>query len=105
MFAGIAGGLLVFTGLWHATEWMMDGRRRDTWALVPVGILYLILGALIALGIGGMATQIIAAGCVAVGGGMAFVRRAQLDIRRWVIWAFIVIDVAIVMAVLGAVLR
>jgi hypothetical protein len=34
MYAGIAGGLLVFTGIWHATEWMMDGRRRDTWALV-----------------------------------------------------------------------
>ena len=34
MYAGIAGGLLVFTGIWHATEWMMDGRRRDTWAPV-----------------------------------------------------------------------
>ena len=37
MFAGIAAALLVFTGIWHATEFLMDGRRQDTVRLIPVG--------------------------------------------------------------------
>ena len=24
MYAGLAGGLLVFTRFWHVTEWLMD---------------------------------------------------------------------------------
>ena len=36
---GAAGSLLVFTGIWHAFEWAMHGRNRDTARLVPVGVL------------------------------------------------------------------
>ena len=38
MWAGLAGGLLVFTGIWHATEFLMGGRTADTRRLIPVGI-------------------------------------------------------------------
>ena len=102
MYAGIAGGLLVFTGLWHAFEWMMDGRRRDTWALVPVGILYLILGCLVVMSTGGAIVQIIALVVVAAGGSFAFMRRNEFEIRKWVTWAFILIDVVIVIALILA---
>lgn len=100
MYAGIAGALLVFTGIWHATEWMMDGRRRDTWALVPFGFIYLILGCLIVGSVGGAITQIVALIAVAFGGSVAFMRRAQFDIRKWVTWSFIIIDLIILVALL-----
>ena len=104
MYAGIAGGLLVFTGIWHATEWMMDGRRRDTWALVPVGLVYLILGYLLVTLFGGAITQVVALAAAAFGGTLAFMRRDQLEIRKWVIWAFIIINVIIVVALVLAML-
>lgn len=53
MYAGLAGGLLVFTGFWHVTEWLMDGRRRDTLLLVPAGLIYLVLGYLLVTITGG----------------------------------------------------
>lgn len=104
MYAGLAGGLLVFTGIWHATEWMMDGRRRDTWALVPFGLLYLVLGYLIVTLVGGTTVQAAALVLAAFGGTVAFVRRNQFEIRKWVTWAFIIIDVIIVVALLMAIL-
>ena len=53
MYAGLAGGLLVFTGFWHVTEWPIDGRRRDTLLLVPAGLIYLVLGYLLVTITGG----------------------------------------------------
>lgn len=100
MYAGMADGLLVFTGIWHATEWMMDGRRRDTWALVPVGLVYLTLGYMVIMSIGGAATQIVALIAVAAGGSVAFKLRDQFQIRKWVTWAFILIDVAIALSLI-----
>ncbi|SMX26085.1 hypothetical protein TRP8649_00158 [Pelagimonas phthalicica] len=100
MYTGIAGGLLVFTGIWHATEWMMDGRRRDTWALVPVGLVYLALGYMVATSIGGAATQIIALIAVTAGGTIAFKRRDQFEIRKWVTWSFILIDMLIALSLI-----
>ena len=100
MSIGIAGALLVFTGGWHATEWMMDGRRRDTLVLVPIGLIYLLFGWRLVTSTGGTAVAIAAMISVAVGGSLAFFRRKQLSIRSWVVWAFIVIDVAIFAALL-----
>jgi hypothetical protein len=100
MYAGIAGGLLVFTGIWHATEWLMDGRRRDTWALVPFGLIYLVLGYLLVTITGGAIVQIVALAAVAFGGSIAFLRRNQFEIRKWVTWAFITVDVIIALALL-----
>ena len=96
MYVGIAGALLVFTGVWHATEWMMDGRRRDTWALVPFGIVYLVLGCLLVTATGGSLTMIVALLAAAYGGAVAFSRRYTLKVRRWVTWSFILIDVVVV---------
>lgn len=103
MFAGIAAGLLVFTGVWHATEWLMDGRRRDTWMLVPSGILFLVLGLLIVCGAGAVvqAIALLASACGAV---FAYTRRDMFDIRKWVTWTFIVLDVLIVLCLLMALL-
>lgn len=104
MFAGIAGGLLVFTGFWHATEWLMDGRRRDTWMLVPVGLVYMLLGALIVMSVGGLITQVVALLAVSAGGAGAYMRRHDFTIRKWVTWTFIAIDVLIVVSLIIAML-
>lgn len=105
MYAGFAGALLVFTGVWRSTEWMMDGRRRDTWALVPVGLAFLVFGYLIVMSVGGTIPKIAALLAVAAGGGLLFVRRARLEIRRWVIWTFIALDIfaalLLALAILG----
>ena len=60
MWAGLAGALLVFTGIWHATEFLMGGRTADTRRLIPIGILYLILGIMIVTMTGGWIVQLIA---------------------------------------------
>ncbi|MEM7399406.1 MAG: hypothetical protein AAF354_10735 [Pseudomonadota bacterium] len=104
MFAGIAGGLLVFTGMWHATEWLMDGRRRDTWRLVPIGIVYFMLGCLLVTDYGGKITQVIALAAVTIGGSIAFLRRDQFEIRRWVTVTYILIDLVIILALVSAIL-
>ena len=104
MGAGIAGGLLAFTGVWHATEWMMDGRRRDTWRLVPVGILYFILGWMIVMGVGGMITQLIALVLTGVFAFVAYSQRNTFEVRKWVTWTFIIVDVIIVLGLISALL-
>lgn len=104
MYAGIAGALLWMTGIWHATEFLMDGRRRDTLALIPVGIVYVILGYLIVNLIGGTPVHIVALVITAAGMTFAYLRRNQLDIRKWVTWAFIIIDIVIVLSLLVSLL-
>ena len=104
MATGIAGALLVFTGIWHATEWMMDGGRRDTWRLVPVGIVYAALGYLLVTGAGGIVVPIVALVLAALGGTVAFTQRNQFAVRKWVTWTFIIIDVIIVGALALALL-
>ena len=105
MWAGLAGGLLVFTGLWHATEFMMGGRNADTRRLIPVGIVYLILGILIVTLTGGWIVQLVALIAAGAGAIAAFTMRGgRSEIRGWVIWAFILIDAAIVAALAMALL-
>ena len=105
MYAGIAGGLLVFTGVWHATEWLMDGRRRDTLLLVPAGLIYLVLGYLLVTVSGGATTMIAAILLPALGGLYAFMNLGKTDVRPWVTRAFILLDVIIVLVLILAMLR
>ena len=102
MYAGLSGGLLVFTGFWHVTEWLMDGRRRDTLLLVPAGLIYLVLGYLLVTITGGTATVIAALILPALGGTFAYLNLGKMVVRRWVLWAFILLDVIIVLALLMA---
>lgn len=100
MLTGLASGLLVFTGIWHATEWLMDGRRRDTLRLIPFGIAYAVLGYLLAAGLGGYFALGLAIVLPAIGAVLAFLNRDRFEIRKWVTWTFIIIDVVIVAALL-----
>lgn len=100
MLTGLASGLLVFTGIWHATEWLMDGRRRDTLRLIPFGIAYAVLGYLLATGVGGYVALGLAIVLPAVGAVLAFFNRDRFEIRKWVTWTFIIIDVVVVAALL-----
>ncbi len=104
MLAGIAGAFLIFTGIWHATECLMDGRRRDTLALVPVGIVYAILGGLIVTPTGGWLVQLIALIATTAGISIAYIRRNDFEIRKWVTWAFILVDIVIILCLIGALL-
>lgn len=78
---GLAGSLLVFTGFWHACEWMMGGRNRDTLALVPFGIAYVILGYLIVKFPGGIAVPIIALVIAIAGLSLGFMTRRETKVR------------------------
>ncbi|MBX3594615.1 hypothetical protein [Sphingomonas sp.] len=101
---GLAAALLVFTGIWHMTEWVMDRRTADTLRLVPVGAVYALLGVLIALNLGGGIAGVVALLAVMAGMGAAFVMRRRLAVRRWVVWAFIGVDAVIVIALVRALL-
>ena len=102
--SGLAGSLLVFTGVWHAFEWMMGGRNRDTARLIVPGIVYVILGyLLITLQFYPM-VQWVALVLTAAGMTAAFTMRKTMQVRTWVTWAFIIIDAVIVLALLAALL-
>jgi len=95
---GIAGALLVFAGVWHASEWAMGGRNRDTARLIPLGIVYLVLGYLIVTFRFMPAAGWIAFAVTALGLFAALSMRGTSEIRPWVTWAFILIDAAILLA-------
>lgn len=97
---GLAGSLLVFTGFWHAFEWMMGGRNKDTLALIPFGIVYIVLGYLIVTFTGGIAVPIIALAIVIAGLSLGFMTRRETKVRPWVMWVFIALDVLIVLGLL-----
>jgi hypothetical protein len=100
--AGLAGSLLVFTGLWHVFEFLMDGRRRDTLRLIPFGIVYVILGTLIVTLRGGDMVFYAALAATLVGIGAAWITRDTAEVRRWVNWVFIVVDAIIIVALVLA---
>jgi len=98
MAQGIAAGILVFSGLWHLTEWIMAGRRRDTLRLIPFGALYTALGAGLALLWGGPWLGWVALGAVAVGLGLLLALWSRLELRGWVKVAYALIDLAVIAA-------
>jgi len=97
---GIAAFLLTFTGIWHLTEFLMDRESTGAKRIVPAGAIYLALGILIALGIGGTITAVVALVAVIVGLALAYIKRSELDVRRWVMVSFVVIDVIIIVAII-----
>lgn len=97
MYFAMAGGLLVLTGIWHATEFLMDGWRRDTRRLIPIGLAYVLLGYLLVTHSGGMIVHLAALALATAGMILAFRMRHTVEIRRWVIWTFIILDAAIVL--------
>jgi len=101
---GLAGALLVFTGCWHAFEWMMGGRNKDTLRLIPFGIIYVVLGYLMVTFQGGSTVQIIALVVTLIGIVGALVTRKSAQVRSWVTWAFILIDAVIIVALGSALL-
>lgn len=95
---------MVFTGFWHAFEWMMGGRNKDTLRLIPIGIVYAILGALIVTFTGGQTVLIVALILTAMGLAAAIITRPTAQVRQWVMWAFILIDALIIAGLLMALL-
>lgn len=95
---GFAAALLVFTGIWHMTEFLMDRRTPDTMKLIPFGAAYLGLGLLIVFNVSVAIVAPVAAVLVSTGMTIAVVQRKRLAVRQWVLWAFIVIDAAILLA-------
>lgn len=93
---GLAGSLLVFTGVWHALEWLMGGRNKDTVRLIPFGIIYIVLGFLIVTFTGGSTVAVVALVVTLIGLMAGLLVRKTAQVRPWVIWVFIGIDVVII---------
>jgi len=89
---GLAGALLVFTGFWHAFEWMMGGRNKDTVRLIPFGVVYVVLGFMIVTFRGGQTVLVISLVIALIGLVSALLLRKSAQIRSWVTWVFIIID-------------
>ena len=96
---GLAGALLVFTGFWHALEWLMGGRNKDTLRLIPFGIIYIVLGYLIVTFTGGNTVAIVALVVTAIGLIGALVTRKTAQVRPWVTWVFVIIDIVIIASI------
>ena len=81
---GLAGSLLVFTGFWHTLEWLMGGRNKDTLRLVPVGIIYILLGYLMVTFTDGSTVVVVALIFTLIGLMGAIVTRKTTLVRPWV---------------------
>ena len=81
---GLAGSLLVFTGFWHTLEWLMGGRNKDTLRLVPVGIIYILLGYLMVTFTGGSTVVAVALIFTLIGLMGAIVTRKTTLVQPWV---------------------
>ena len=81
---GLAGSLLVFTGFWHTLEWLMGGRNKDTLRLVPVGIIYILLGYLMVTFTGGSTVVVVVLIFMLIGLVGAIVTRKTTLVRTWV---------------------
>ena len=101
MALGLAAALLVFTGLWHVFEWAVHGWNPDTAKLIPFGVAYLVLGVLIATATATALAATVALILTAIGMTAAFLFRRTLDLPAGVIWAFILVDVVIVLGLLS----
>lgn len=99
---GLAGSLLVFTGFWHALEWLMGGRNKDTLRLIPFGLIYIILGYLIVTITGGNLVTGIALIVTSIGLILTYRQRKVLAVRRWVIWIFMILDILIIAGILAS---
>lgn len=99
---GIAAFLLTFTGIWHLTEFLMDRESTGAKKMIPAGAIYLALGILIALGIGGTVMAVVALVLVIVGLTLGYINRNQLDVRTWVFRTMLVIDVLIILVIILA---
>lgn len=101
---GAAGSLLVFTGIWHAFEWAMHGRNRDTARLVPVGIVYALMGWFIVTGqfMPWVAWAALALTSLGILAAISMRRTAQFP--KWVIWSFIGIDALIILGLAAGLL-
>ena len=102
MLMGAAAGLFVFAGLWRTFEWIVHGRNRDSVRLIPGGVIYLILGLLIVLGTAGAIIGWVALVVALASLAGSFLMRNRTQVRRWVMWALILIDAAIVSSLIGA---
>lgn len=102
MLMGAAVGLLVFAGLWRTFEWIVHGRTPGSTRLIPGGLIYLILGVLIALGTGGTITAWVALVVALASLIASFVTRNRSQVRHWVMWLLIIIDAAIVSSLFTA---
>jgi len=95
---GVAAGLLVFAGLWRALEWAMSTDARGAARLVPLGLAYLVAGALIVLGVG-MPLVAWAAVAVTLGGlGTTFLMHHDWEGSPWILRIFMWMDLAIIAA-------
>lgn len=102
---GLAGSLLVFTGFWHVLEWLMGGRNKDTLRLIPFGLIYIVLGYLIVTFSGGSTVVVVALIFTLIGITAAMVTRKTAQVRPWVMWVFILIDVVIIISLAAYFLR
>lgn len=89
---GIAAFLLVFLGVWNATEFLMDRRSTGARKLVPSGIVLLLLGILVAAGLAGTALAAVALLAVLASLGYLVANRRAINIRRWVLVALVLLE-------------
>jgi len=93
---GSSSFLLVFLGVWHATEFIMDRGSSGARKLIPTGILFLALGVLIALGLASPLLAAVSLGAVLGSLGYLLINRKGVDIRRWVLFASVAIQSVLV---------
>ena len=102
MVAGLAAALLIFSGFWQMTEWLMGGRNRHTLWLIVTGVIYIALGVWLIATIGGVVAGGVSTLIVLAGGSLRLLWYRSLHIRHWVLVGIIGLDVIVLLALVGA---
>ncbi len=96
---GLAGQLLIATGILHCLAWIVSGWSDDTMRLIPVGLVYAALGAALYFRIPKI--RYLAFLVTLIGVLVAYITMNGAQLAIWLSWLFIVIDLT-VLAILAA---
>jgi len=100
---GLAGVLLVLSGILHCLNWLVAGWNPDSLKLVVFGLLYLLLGVLLRAGVSW--ARYIAILSVTGGGTGAAVMLRIFAVPEWLTGILIVLDIAIFLLLLAGIWR
>ena len=99
----LGGQLLIANGILHCIAWIVSGWSGDTMQLIPVGLVYIALGAGLYYRI--RTIRYLAFIVTLVGVLAAYIALGSAAVAVWLMWVFIAIDLAVLAILIASIWR
>lgn len=98
-----AGGLLIATGVLHCVAWIISGWSDLAAMLIPIGVLYLALGAGLHFRVPKIRYPALLVTLVGVLG--VYITMDAAHVAEWLMWIFIVLDLGVIILLAASIWR